>query len=215
MSPSAPCLAVLASGRGTNCRAILAAAAAGSLPARVRVVISDRPDAPVLDAARTAGVEALFLDPGRPGPRLTPAAETAWVRALREREVTWIALAGFMRILGDTLLGAFPGRILNIHPSLLPAFPGLDAQGQAWRHGVKVAGCTVHFVDAGVDTGPIVMQAAVPVHDDDDETALAARILDQEHAIYVEALRRAVTGRLRRDGRRVITTDVEEVVPKP
>ena len=160
-------------------------------------------------------VEALYLDPGRPGARIAPEAEAAYVRALRARGVEWIALAGFLRIVGRALLDAFPGRILNIHPSLLPAFPGLDAQGQAWRHGVKVAGCTVHFVDAGVDTGPIVLQAAVPVRDDDDEAALRARILDREHAIYVEALRLAVTGRLRREGRRVRITQAEEVVPKP
>ncbi len=154
-------------------------------------------------APATASPPATSI-PGRPGARLTPDAETAYVAALREAGVEWVALAGFMRILGDVFLGAFAERVVNVHPSLLPAFPGLHAQRQALEHGVKVAGCTVHFVDRGVDTGPIILQAAVPVRDDDTEETLAARILAEEHRIYPEALGLLIAGTLRRDGRRVL-----------
>jgi phosphoribosylglycinamide formyltransferase-1 len=204
MSAHLPGLAVLASGRGSNCQAILEAVEAGRLGARVACVLSDREDAEVLGLARDRGVPAWYLPPGRPGARLTAEAEEVWVHRLREQGAEWIALAGFMRILGPTLLGAFPGRVLNIHPSLLPAFPGLDAQGQAFRYGVKIAGCTVHFVDQGVDTGPIVLQAALPVLDGDTEVSLKARILELEHRTYVEALALAFEGCLRLEGRHVI-----------
>jgi phosphoribosylglycinamide formyltransferase-1 len=197
-------LGILASGRGSNCEAILHAVEEGRLDARVGLILSDRPDAPVLTAGARHGVPARYMDPGRPGARLTADAETAYVTALRDAGVEWIALAGFMRILGEVLLGAFAERVVNIHPSLLPAFPGLHAQRQALDHGVKIAGCTVHFVDRGVDTGPIVLQAAVPVRDDDSEETLSARILAEEHRIYPEALGLLLAGALRREGRRVL-----------
>jgi phosphoribosylglycinamide formyltransferase-1 len=195
-------LGILASGRGSNCDAILRAVARGRLAARVGLVLSDRPDAPVLDRAREHGAPARYLDPGRPGARLAPHAEAAYVAALRDAGVEWVALAGFLRILGRAFLEAFPRRIVNIHPSLLPAFPGLDAQAQAWRYGVKVAGCTVHLVDAGVDTGPIVHQVAVEVRDDDAPQALSDRILAAEHEAYVEGLRRLFETTWRLEGRR-------------
>ena len=197
-------LGILASGRGSNCEAILRAEAEGRLDGRVGIVLSDHPDAPVLEKARQFGVESRYVEPGRKGARLTPAAEEAFVEALRDAEVEWVALAGFMRILGENLLGAFPRRILNIHPSLLPAFPGLHGQRQAFEYGVKIAGCTVHFVDEGVDTGPILLQRAVPVRDDDDEESLAARILEQEHEAYVEAINRVASGDFQIEGRRVL-----------
>jgi phosphoribosylglycinamide formyltransferase-1 len=198
-----PTLGILASGRGSNCEAILRAVAAGELEARVGLVLSDRAEAPVLQLASRYGVPALYLDPGRSGARLAPAAEAGYVQALQGAGVDWIALAGFMRILGQPLLEAYAGRIVNIHPSLLPAFPGLHAQRQAVDYGVKVAGCTVHFVEGGVDTGPIIRQAAVPVHEDDTEETLSARILTEEHRIYVEGLRLVLSGRCRIEGRRV------------
>ncbi len=197
-------LGILASGRGSNCEAILHAVEEGRLDARVGLVLSDRPDAPVLAASARRGVSARHIDPGRPGARLTSGAEIAYATALQEAGVEWVALAGFMRILGDVLLGAFEEHVVNVHPSLLPAFPGLHAQRQALEHGVKVAGCTVHFVDRGVDTGPIILQAAVPVRDDDTAETLAARILVEEHRIYPEALGLLIAGTLRREGRRVL-----------
>jgi phosphoribosylglycinamide formyltransferase-1 len=197
-------LGILASGRGSNCESILAASAEGRLDAGVALVLSDRADAPVLARAEAHGVPARYLDPGRKGARLTPEAEAAYVQALRDSGVEWIALAGFMRIVGKGLLGAYPDRILNIHPSLLPAFPGLDAQKQAFDYGVKVAGCTVHFVNEGVDTGPIVLQEVVPVMPADTVDALSARILEREHALYVEALNLVMSGNYRLDGRTVL-----------
>jgi len=194
----------MASGRGSNCEAILRAAADGRLNARVGLVLSDQPDAPVLEKARAFGVEARYLDPGRRGARLTPDAETSYVTALREQGVEWVALAGFMRILGATFLEGYAGHVLNIHPSLLPSFPGLHAQRQAFEYGVKVAGCTVHFVDAGVDTGPVVLQTAIPVLDDDTLESLEQRLLAREHDLYVEALNLVVSGRFRLADRRVI-----------
>ncbi len=199
-------LGILASGRGSNCEAILRASGEGRLHARVGLVLSDRPGAPVLDRAALHQVPARHLDPGRRGARLTPGAEEAYVRALREAGVEWVALAGFMRILGPVFLSAFPGRVVNIHPSLLPAFPGLHAQRQAFEYGVKVAGCTVHLVDEGVDTGPVVAQRAVPVLDDDTPESLESRILEEEHRLYVEALNRLVSGGWRREGRRILPT---------
>jgi phosphoribosylglycinamide formyltransferase-1 len=200
-------LGILASGRGSNCEAILRAARSGNLSGRVGIVLSDRPDAPVLEKAAAMGVPARYLDPGRKGARLTPEAEGAYVDALRGAGVEWVALAGFMRIIGKPLLEAFPGRILNIHPSLLPAFPGLDAQRQALDYGVKVAGCTVHFVNEGVDTGPILVQTAVPVRSGDTDQTLSARILAEEHGAYVKALNLVFSGRYRLEGRRVVLDD--------
>lgn len=197
-------LGVLISGRGSNLGALLAAREAGRLPIPLRVVLSDRADAAGLDLARRAGVPALHIPPGPHRTRMSPEAEEEYVRALRGHGVDLVALAGFMRVLHAEFLGAFDGRILNIHPSLLPAFPGLDAPGQALRWGVRWAGCTAHFVTAGVDAGPIVAQAVVPVHDDDTPDTLAARILIEEHRIYPEAVACVAAGTFRVEGRRVI-----------
>ncbi len=193
---------ILASGRGSNLQAILEACARPGFPARVVVVISDRERAPALELARAAGVEALWVNPKDFGDR--EAFDLALVRELQAREVGLVCHAGFMRILSSAYVRAFAGRALNVHPSLLPAFPGLHAQRQALDHGAKVAGATVHFVDEGVDTGPIVLQAAVPVEPGDTEDTLAARILVQEHRLYPEAVRLFARGRLRIEGRRVI-----------
>jgi phosphoribosylglycinamide formyltransferase-1 len=195
-------LGVLASGRGSNLQAILEACARPGFPARVRVVISDREGAQALDRARAAGVEALWLNPKDFGDR--EAYDGALVRELESRGVGLVCQAGWMRILSPVYVRAFSGRAINIHPSLLPAFPGLHAQRQALEHGVKVAGATVHFTDEGVDTGPIIVQAAVPVEPDDTEDTLAARILAVEHRIYPEAIRLFAEGRLRIVGRRVV-----------
>jgi phosphoribosylglycinamide formyltransferase-1 len=192
---------VLASGRGSNFRALAEAAARGSMPAAVVVLITDRPGAGVLAIARELRVEALVLDPrGHPS---REAHEKAVIAALEERRVGLVCLAGYMRVLGAGFVAHFAGRLLNIHPSLLPAFPGLHPQRQALAHGVRVSGATVHFVDEGVDTGPIVLQAAVPVMADDTEDRLADRILAEEHRLYPEAVRLFALGRLEIRGRRV------------
>jgi phosphoribosylglycinamide formyltransferase-1 len=193
---------VLASGRGSNLQALLAASAQPDYPAEVVVVISDRERAAALDRARAAGVEALFVNPKDFGDR--ESFDLALVRELTARRVGLVCHAGFMRILSAPYVRAFAGRAMNIHPSLLPAFPGLHAQRQALEHGAKVAGATVHFVDEGVDTGPIVLQASVPVHPDDTEESLSARILVEEHRLYPEAVRLFAEGRLEVVGRRVI-----------
>jgi phosphoribosylglycinamide formyltransferase 1 len=197
-------IGVLASGRGSNCEALLSASEEGRLKGRIAVVLSDRAEAPVLEIARRFNVPARYLDPGRKGARLTPEAEAQYVGALREAGVEWIALAGFMRIVGPQLLGAYPGRIVNIHPSLLPAFPGLDAQRQALEYGVRVAGCTVHLVNEGVDTGPIVVQQPVPVLPTDSVESLSARILEEEHGLYVRGLNLLLTRKYRLEGRRLL-----------
>lgn len=195
---------VLASGRGSNFEALVEAESDGRLGnAHVACLVCDVPRATVLEIAARHGVPAVRVDPGPRRGRLLPEAEARVVEVLRSHRVDLVCLAGFMRILGPTLLGAFQGAVLNVHPALLPSFPGLEAQRQAWEHGVKVSGCTVHFVDAGVDTGPVVLQAAVAVHDDDSPETLAARILEREHAIYPEAVRLWAAGRLRVEGRRV------------
>lgn len=193
---------VLASGRGSNLQAILQACARPGFPARVAVVISDRERAMALERARAAGIEAVWLNPKDFGDR--EAFDRSLVRELETRGVGLVCQAGWMRILSPAYVRAFGGRALNVHPSLLPAFPGLHAQRQALDHGAKVAGATVHFVDEGVDTGPIVLQAAVPVEPSDTEETLAARILVQEHRLYPEAVRLFAEGRLQIQGRRVI-----------
>jgi len=195
-------LGVLASGRGSNLQAILDATAAPGFPARVAVVVSDRERAQALERARARGVAAVWLNPKDFGDR--PAYDAALSGALEAHGVGLVCLAGFMRILGPAFVRAWAGRILNVHPALLPAFPGLAAQRQALEYGVKVAGATVHFVDEGVDTGPIVLQASVPVHPDDTEESLSARILVQEHRLYPEAIRLFAEGRLSVSGRRVL-----------
>lgn len=190
---------VLASGRGSNFQALVEAARAGRMPASIAVLISDRATAPALDIARDHGIEALFIDPKQYPTR--EAHEKAMIAALEERKVGLVCHAGYMRILTATYIEHFRGRALNVHPSLLPAFPGLHAQRQALEHGVRVAGATVHFADEGVDTGPIVLQAAVPVLPADTEETLSRRILAEEHRIYPEAVRLFAEGRLRIEGR--------------
>jgi phosphoribosylglycinamide formyltransferase-1 len=193
---------VLASGRGSNLQAILDATRRPGFPARVVVVISDRERAQALDRARAAGVEAVFVDPKDFADR--ESYDRALVRELEARRVGLVCHAGFMRILSPAYVRAFAGRALGIHPALLPAFPGLHAQRQALEYGVKVAGATVHFLDEGVDTGPIVLQSSVPVEPGDTEDTLAARILAEEHRLYPEAVRLFAEGRLRIVGRRVM-----------
>ena len=181
-----PGIGVLISGRGSNLQAILEAIRDGRLNADVRIVISNRADAAGLDHARRAGVETLALEPRRFATR--ELYDRALADALVSRGVRLVCLAGFMRIVGPELLKTFPDAILNVHPSLLPAFPGLEDQRQAWEYGVKVSGATVHIVDEGLDSGPIVLQTAVPVLDDDTPETLAARILVQERRLYPEAI---------------------------
>jgi phosphoribosylglycinamide formyltransferase 1 len=193
---------VLISGRGSNLQAIIDATRAGRLDAQIALVVSNRADAYGLERARQAGVETLVRDHRAHPSR--DAYEAVLVGDLQARGVELVCLAGFMRLLGATFVNAFPDRILNIHPALLPAFPGLHAQRQALEHGVKVSGATVHFVDTNLDAGPIVLQAAVPVLDGDTEDALSARILEQEHRIYPEAIQRILDGHWRIDGRRVV-----------
>ncbi len=193
-------LGVLISGRGSNLQAIIDAIAAGRLDARIAVVISNQPDAKGLERASTAGIETLVLSH-----RDYPSREEydrALVEHLRARGVGLVCLAGFMRLLSPVFIQAFPNAILNIHPSLLPAFPGLDAQHQAWAHGVKIAGATVHLVDCDLDAGPIVLQRAVPVLEDDTPDTLSARILKEEHTLYPETIRLVLDGGWRIEGRR-------------
>jgi phosphoribosylglycinamide formyltransferase 1 len=196
-------LAVLISGRGSNLQSIIDSIAAGDLDATIAVVVSNRSDAAGLLRAREAGIEALCLDP-RDYPDRT-AYDSAIVEFLKARDVGLVCLAGFMRLVRTPLLEAFPNAILNIHPSLLPAFPGVDAQQQALAHGVKVSGATVHLVTGELDSGPIVAQAAVPVLGDDTRDTLAARILIEEHKLYPEAIRTMLDGGWRVEGRRFVS----------
>ncbi len=179
-------LGVLISGRGSNLGAILAAVEAGTLPAKVALVISNKAGAAGIKRADEAGVPTRVLPHGEYPDRA--AFEAALVAALREAGVDVVVLAGFMRLLTPAFLGAFPNRVVNIHPALCPAFPGVDAQAQAIAYGARVTGCTVHFVDAGTDTGPVIAQAAVPILEGDDRDTLAARILPREHELLVRAL---------------------------
>ena len=194
-------LGILLSGRGSNFLALQGAITRGELPATTAVVVSDVVGAPGLQRATEMGLQTLAVPRGAFADR--HAHEEAILAALVARGVEWVCLAGFMRLLSARFVRAFPQRILNVHPSLLPSFPGLHAQRQAIEHGVKVSGCTVHFVDEGLDSGPVVVQRAVPVRDDDDEATLGARILEQEHKAYPEAVRRLLTEPWRVDGRRV------------
>jgi phosphoribosylglycinamide formyltransferase-1 len=188
-------LGVLVSGNGTNLQAILDATRDGSLDARVSCVISNKTDAMALERAARAGVPALAIPHQTFDTRA--AFDRALVSALREHGAEWIVLAGFMRVLTPELLRAFPGRVVNVHPSLLPSFPGTNAMRQALAHGVKLTGCTVHFVDEGVDSGPIIAQRAVEVVDGDDEHTLAERMHAAEHALLVGVLRDIAGGRVR------------------
>ena len=194
-------LGILLSGRGSNFEAIARNVAAGKIPARIAVVISNREEAPGLERAREMGLATRFI-PSKGKER--EAYDREVVAALQEFKVDLVCLAGFMRILSPYFVRAFPRRILNIHPALLPAFPGLDAQKQALEYGAKFSGCTVHIVDEGVDTGPIVRQAVVPVLDDDTAETLAARILKEEHRIYSEAICLMLEDKVRIEGRRAL-----------
>ncbi len=194
-------LGVLLSGRGSNFEAIARNVRAGKIPAEIAVVISNNQEALGLARAREMGFEARFI-PSKGKER--EAFDREVVATLKEFRVDLVCLAGFMRILSPYFVREFPRRILNIHPALLPSFPGEDAQRQALEHGVKFTGCTVHLVDEGMDTGPIVCQAVVPIQDDDTAETLAARILQEEHRIYSEAICLLLEGNLRFEGRRVL-----------
>jgi phosphoribosylglycinamide formyltransferase-1 len=194
-------LGVLISGRGSNFEAIADQIDAGALEAEIAVVISNRADAPGLESARTRRLDAVCI-PSKGLDR--EVYDRLLLDELKKRSVDFVCLAGFLRLLSASFIRQYPNRILNIHPSLLPAFPGLDAQHQALEHGVKITGCTVHFVDEELDAGPIILQTAVPVLDGDNVEALSARILRQEHYLYSEALRLVLSGAFRIEGRRVI-----------
>jgi phosphoribosylglycinamide formyltransferase-1 len=187
-------IGVLISGRGSNLGAILSAIDEGTLPARVALVVSNKPDAAGLGRAASAGIPTRVVPHGDYPDRA--AFDAALVAVLREAAVDVVVLAGFMRLLTPVFLDAFLDRVVNIHPALLPAFPGVDAQAQALAYGVRVTGCTVHFVDAGTDTGPVIAQAAVPIFEGDDRESLAARILPREHELLVRALTWIVAGKV-------------------
>ena len=199
------CVAVLASGRGSNLQALIDAIEAGQVQARIVAVISNKKEAVALERARKHGIKDLFVDPkpfaGRPDSR--EAYDRSLLEVLQQHEVELVLLAGYMKIVTTVLVNAYANRMMNIHPSLLPAFPGLEVQKKAIDWGCKLAGCTVHFVTEGVDEGPIIIQAAVPILDADTPETLAARILVQEHKIYPRAVQLFAEGRLRVDGRRV------------
>ena len=196
-------IGVLGSGKGSNFVAIADACRAGTVPAEVALVLSDVAEAGILERARERGMAVRVVSPGKFRTRLDEEAEQAYIAALREAQVDLVVLAGFMRVLKGAFLGAFAGRIINIHPSLLPAFPGLEAWKQALAHGVKVTGCTVHFVDAGVDAGPIIGQQIVPVLDDDTPETLHRRIQGAEHALYPKCVAALVRGEITVQGRLV------------
>jgi len=194
-------LGVLVSGNGTNLQAIIDQIESGTLTAKIPLVISNVKNAFALERARSHGIEAVFIDP-----KSFPCREEydrAMMDLLKAESVDLICLAGFMRILGKEFIQAFSGKIINIHPSLLPAFPGLHPQRQALDHGVKFSGCTVHFVDEGVDSGPIILQSVVPVYDSDDEGELSRRILEQEHLLYPRAIQLIIEDRLTLSARRI------------
>jgi len=194
-------LGILLSGRGSNFAAIADSVAAGRVDAEIAVVISNRPEAPGLAIAKERGFHAVSL-PSKGLDR--EIYDRQVIEELHRAQVDLVCLAGYMRILSGHFIREFPERVLNIHPSLLPAFPGLDAQHQAWEHGVKFTGCTVHFVDEGLDSGPIVKQAVVPIADDDTAESLSRKIIRAEHRIYTEAIALVLSGRYRIEGRRVI-----------
>jgi len=205
-------LGVLASGRGSNLQAIIDAIEQGTLQAQVVVVISNKKDAPALERARRHGLTDVFLDPkphaGQPDSRA--AYDHAVLDVLRKHDAELVLLAGYMKIVTAVLIDAYRNRIMNIHPALLPSFPGLESQKQALDWGVKVAGCTVHFVTEGVDEGPIIIQAAVPVIEGDTTESLSARILEKEHSIYPMAVQWYAEGRLEVQGRRVSIRGTQE-----
>jgi phosphoribosylglycinamide formyltransferase-1 len=197
-------IGVLGSGQGSNFGAIADACASGRIPARVVLVLSDVEGAGILERARQRSIPARFIRPGNFRTKLDEQAEAAFIEALNEVQVDLVALAGFMRVLKGQFLRAFEGRIVNVHPSLLPSFPGLEAWKQALQYGVKVSGCTVHFVDAGVDAGPIIGQQAVPVRDNDTLQTLHQRIHEAEHELYPQCIEAIARGRVRLKGRSVV-----------
>lgn len=194
-------LGVLVSGSGSNLQAVLDACAHGTLDATVQLVLSNKPGVFALKRAQTAGVPTVVLSHKHFATR--EAFDEQIVRELKARSVDTVVLAGFMRIVTPKLIDAFAGRVINIHPSLLPSFPGVDAHKQALEYGVKITGCTVHFVDAGMDTGPIIAQSAVPILEEDTIDSLRARVLVEEHKLLVSSLQLLAEGRLTIDGRRV------------
>ncbi len=200
-------IAVLASGRGTNLQAILDGCREGEIPGDVAVVISDKEQAFALERARKAGVEALYINPKGFSSREEFDMHVA--DEIEKRKIDLICLAGYMRILSAAFVQRFPLKIMNIHPALLPSFPGLHGQRQAVDYGVRFSGCTVHFVDEGVDTGPVIIQAAVPVFPDDSEETLAQRILKYEHVIYRKAVKFFAEGRIKVEGRKVYIEGVQ------
>ncbi len=202
-------IAIFASGRGSNAEAIIRACRDGEIDGEVVLVLSDCPDAPVLAKAEHYGIRAVGIDPKNFANKVD--YESHLLRLLSEAAADLVCLAGYMRLIGALLLGAYRRRILNIHPSLLPSFPGLRAQAQALAAGVKVSGCTVHFIDAGMDTGPIVAQTAVAVYDDDTEDSLSERILSVEHPTYVRAVAAYCRGELRWQGERIVGMHKEEL----
>ena len=201
MNESTLKIAILGSGTGTNLQSIIDNVEAGKIPARIVCVISDNEDAYILERARKHGIEALYIPPGKYKTKLEQSAEAEYVRTLKERGVELVALAGFMRMLKQDFINAFPNRIINIHPSILPAFRGLEAWKQALDYGVKYTGCTVHFVEFGMDTGLIIMQAVVEVKDDDTPQTLHQRIQVEEHRIYPEVIRLIAEDRVELQGR--------------
>lgn len=196
-------LGILLSGRGSNIQAIAKNVQAGKIAAEIAIVISNKPDAAGLEIAREMGLQAACI-PSQGVKR--EEYDRRVVALLKEKHVDLVCLAGFMRLLSAYFVNEFPNRILNVHPALLPSFPGLDSQQQALEHGVKFSGCTVHFVDAGLDSGPIIAQAVVPVEDDDTPASLSARILTEEHRVYSEAINIVLSGEFRIEGRRVFRT---------
>jgi len=199
-------IAVLVSGRGSNLQSIIDNIENGTIPhAYVKVVISDVDGTYALERAQQHGIKAVFVDPNKYENKA--GFENEILRIIAQHDVRLVLLAGYMRVVGPTLLTPYKGRMINIHPALLPSFPGLHGQQQAFDHGVKVSGCTVHFVDEGVDTGPIIIQRCVPVLEDDTADVLADRILEQEHRIFPEAVRLFVQGKLTIEGRKVRVTD--------
>ena len=199
-------IGVLLSGRGSNFEALADSVAAGRIPnAEIAIVISNRENAPGIEKAQARGIPAQVI-PSRGLER--EAYDKLVIAALEEKKVDLVCLAGYMRLLSPAFVAAYRGRILNIHPSLLPAFPGLESQRQAIEHGAKFSGCTVHFVDENLDAGPIILQAAVPIRDDDTPEMLSERVLKEEHRIYTEAVRIVLEGRYRMEGRRVLLTNL-------
>lgn len=195
---------VLISGRGTNLQALIDAAGAGQLGAEIALVVSNVENAPGLVRARRAGIPGVFRDHRS---RAREDFDREIRELLGEHGVELVCLAGYLRLLSPAFVRAFPERVLNVHPSLLPAFPGLEAQRHAWEHGVKVSGATVHLVEEALDSGPIVLQEAVAVREDDTPVSLAARILEAEHRIYPRAVRLVLAGRYRREGRRIVLVE--------